>query len=105
ATEAAELHHREREVDPVALARQSDLAIECERRSFIGAVDDVRYPRLPVGRKSPSSMAALLRRSRRFRSSAAVRSCQSTTDLSNHASAGLRDSRIVPEVVPMMRGT
>src|SRR5215471_6146463 len=26
--------------------------------SFIGAVDDVRYPRLPVGRNSPSSMAA-----------------------------------------------
>src|SRR5215475_15262893 len=34
--------------------------------SFIGAVDDVRYPRLPVGRNSPSSMAALLCRSRRW---------------------------------------
>src|SRR6516162_1882792 len=47
--------------------------------SFIGAVDDVRYPRLPVGRKSPSSMAVLLRRSRQLDSSAAVHSCQSTT--------------------------
>src|SRR5215470_18141282 len=47
--------------------------------SFIGAVDDIRYPRLPVGRKSPSSMVALLRRSRRLDSSAVVDTCQSTT--------------------------
>src|SRR5262249_35737376 len=46
--------------------------------SFIGAVDDVRYPRLPVGRNSPSSMTALLCRSRRLDSSAAGHSCQST---------------------------
>jgi hypothetical protein len=58
AAEAAQLDHREREVEAVVLGRQGDLLVQLEGRLVLGRVLDSSQPLFPMGMKTPTFMFA-----------------------------------------------
>ena len=59
AAEAAQLDHRQREVEPVSLGVLHHLAVELKLGMYCGEVVEISQPLLPIGMKTPISMLAL----------------------------------------------
>jgi hypothetical protein len=60
AAKAAQLDHRQREIETTGLGLGDDLAVEIKAGHILGAFSEISQPLLPMGRKTPISMSELL---------------------------------------------